>query len=165
MNSKTLVLLIAALLIAVGLFKPDLGSLVNRPQPDVVEVEELLAPFREGLKTKADEVVKILKDGDLDRKTDGKRLASLYVDLATLVALDGDDEVIKNTEEIRQSNRLAGTMLKLDMKNKYPKLGEACKAVIVEAIGDDSVALNKESRIQAAEGFKALAWACLQGSK
>jgi hypothetical protein len=130
-----------------------------------VEVEELLAPVREGLKTKADEVVKILKDGDPDRKTDGKRLASLYVDLATLVALDGDDEVIKNTEEIRQSNRLAGTMLKLDMKNKYPKLAEACRAVIVEAIGDDSVALNKESRIQAAEGFKALAWACLQGSK
>jgi hypothetical protein len=165
MNTKTLLLGLAFLLIAVGLFKPDFGSLVNHPKPVVVEVEELLAPAREGLKTKADEVVKILKDGDPDRKTDGKRLASLYVDLATLVTLDGDDEVIKNTEEIRQSNRLAGTMLKLDMKNKYPKLAEACKAVIVEAIGDDSVALNKESRVQAAEGFKALAWACQQGAK
>jgi hypothetical protein len=165
MNTKTLLLGLAGLLIVVGLFKPDLGSLVNRPKPVVVEVEELSAPAREGLKAKADEVVKVLKEGDPDRKTDGKRLASLYVDLATLVALDGDDEVIKNTEEIRQSNRLAGTMLKLDMKNKYPKLAEACKAVIVEAIGDDSVALNKESRIQAAEGFKALAWACQQGAK
>lgn len=164
MNSKTLLLVFAGLLIAIGWFKPDLGSLVNRPQP-VVDVAELSAPVREGLKTKADEVVKVLKDGDSDRKTDGKRLASLYVDLAALVALDGDDEVIKNTEEIRQSNRLAGTMLKLDMKNKYPKLAEACKAVIVEAIGDDSVALNKESRVQAAEGFKALAWACQQGAK
>jgi hypothetical protein len=165
MNTKTLLLGLAGLLIVVGLFKPDLGSLVNRPKPVVVEVEELSVPVREGLKTKADEVVKILKDGDSDRKTDGKRLTSLYVDLATLVALDGDDEVIKNTEEIRQANRLAGTMLKLDMKNKYPKLAEACKAVIIEAIGDDSVALNKESRVQAAEGFKALAWACSEGSK
>lgn len=165
MNTKTLLLGLAGLLIAVGLFKPDLGSLVNRPKPAVVEVEELSAPVREELKAKADEVVKVLKEGDPDRKTDGKRLASLYVDLATLVALDGDDEVIKNTEEIRQSNRLAGTMLKLDMKNKYPKLAEACKAVIVEAIGDDSVALNKELRVQAAEGFKALAWACQQGAK
>jgi hypothetical protein len=165
MNTKTLLLGLAGLLIVVGLFKPDFGSLVNRPKPAVVEVDELSAPVREGLKAKADEVVKVLKEGDPDRKTDGKRLASLYVDLATLVALDGDDEVIKNTEEIRQSNRLAGTMLKLDMKNKYAKLAEACKAVIVEAIGDDSVALNKESRVQAAEGFKALAWACQQGAK
>jgi len=165
MNTKALLLTLACSLIAIGLFKPDLGSLVNRPKPVVIEVEELSAPTREGLRAKADEVVKVLKDGDTDRKIDGKRLASLYVDLATLVSLDGEDEVIKNTEEIRQANKLAGTMLKLDMKNKYPKLAEACKAVIIEAIGDDSVALNKESRTQAAEGFKALAWACQQGAK
>jgi len=165
MNTKTLLLGLAFVLIGIGLFKPDLGSLVNRPRPPVVDIEELSAPAREGLKTKADEVVRVLKEGDPDRKADGKRLASLYVDLATLVTLDGDDEVIKNTEEIRQANRLAGTMLKLDMKNKYPKLAETCKAVMVEAIGDDSVALNKESRVQAAEGFKALAWACQQGAK
>jgi len=165
MNTKTLLLALAFILIGIGLFKPDLGSLVDRPQPVVVDIAELSAPVREGLKTKADEVVRVLKNGDSDRKTDGKRLSSLYVDLATLVTLDGDDEVIKNTEEIRQANKLAGTMLKLDIKNKYPKLAEAAKAVIVEAIGDDSVALNKESRVQAAEGFKALAWACSQGAK
>ena len=165
MNTKTLLLALAFILIGIGLFKPNLGSLVDRPQPVVVDIAELSAPVREGLKTKADEVVRVLKNGDSDRKTDGKRLSSLYVDLATLVTLDGDDEVIKNTEEIRQANKLAGTMLKLDIKNKYPKLAEAAKAVIVEAIGDDSVALNKESRVQAAEGFKALAWACSQGAK
>jgi hypothetical protein len=165
MNTKTLLLALAFILIGIGLFKPNLGSLVDRPQPVVVDVAELSAPVREGLKTKADEVVRVLKNGDSDRKTDGKRLSSLYVDLATLVTLDGDDEVIKNTEEIRQANKLAGTMLKLDIKNKYPKLAEAAKAVIIEAIGDDSVALNKESRVQAAEGFKALAWACSQGAK
>jgi hypothetical protein len=165
MNTKTLLLSLGGLLIVIGFFKPDLGLLVNRPKPVVIEIEELSAPTREGLRAKADEVVEVLKDGDVDRKIDGKRLASLYVDLATLVSLDGEDEVIKNTEEIRQANKLAGTMLKLDMKNKYPKLAEACKAVMVEAVGDDSVALNKESRVQASEGFKALAWACLQGAK
>ena len=165
MNAKNILLVLGGVLVVVGLFKPDLGSLVNRPKPVVVEVEELSAPVREGLKAKADKVVEILKEGDSDRKLDGKRLSSLYVDLATLVSLDGDDEVIKNTEEIRQANRLAGTMLKLDMKNKYPKLAEACYAVMVEALGDDSVALNSESRVQAVEGFKALAWACQQGAK
>ena len=165
MNIKNLLLSLGAILIVLGLFKPDFGSLLNRPQPVVVNVEEIPAPTREGLRVKADEVIKILKEGDVDHKTDGQRLSSLYLDLATLVSLDGDDEVIKNTEEIRQANRLAGTMLKLDIKNKYPKLAEACKAVIVEAIGDDSVSLNSEARVQAAEGFKALAWACNEGSK
>ena len=165
MNTKTLLLGLAFVLIAVGLFKPDFGSLINRPQPVVVDVEEISAPVREGLKTKADEVVRILKEGDADRKTDGKRLSNLYIDLATLVSLDGEDQIIKSTEEIRQSNRLAGTMLKLDMKNKYPKLAEACKAVMVEAIGDDNILLDANLRQNAEEGFKALAWACQQGAK
>jgi hypothetical protein len=164
MNNK-LLLVIAGILVILGLFKPDLSSFINRPKPVVIDIAELSAPVGEGLRTKANEVVRILKDGDSDRKIDGKRLSSLYLDIATLVELDGDDEVIKNTEEIRQANRLAGTMLKLDMKNKYKKLAEASKAVIVEAIGDDSVPLNKESRMKAAEGFKALAWATQEGAK
>jgi len=118
MNTKQLLLGLAGLLIVLGLFKPDFNFLVNRPQPSIVNVEEVSAPVREGLKTKADEVVKVLKEGDADRKIDGKRLSSLYLDLATLVSLDGEEEVIKNTEDIRQANKLAGTMLKLDMKNK-----------------------------------------------
>jgi hypothetical protein len=164
MNIKTPLLVLAGLLIVLGLFKPDFSSFVNHPQP-VVDVVEISPPTGEGLRNKANEVIEVLKNGDVDRKVDGKRLSSLYLDLATLVELDGDDMVIKNTEEIRQTNRLAGTMLKLDIKNKYPKLAEAAKAVIVEAIGDESVMLNKESRLQASEGFRALAWACQQGAK
>jgi hypothetical protein len=115
MNNK-LLLVIAGILVILGLFKPDLSSFINRPKPIVIDVAELSAPVGEGLRTKANEVVRILKDGDSDRRVDGKRLSSLYLDIATLVELDGDDEVIKNTEEIRQANKLAGTMLKLDMK-------------------------------------------------
>ena len=44
-------------------------------------------------------VIEALK-ADTDRKTDGLRLASLYNDMATLVSLDGEDMVLKNTEEI-----------------------------------------------------------------
>ena len=165
MNNKKLLLIVGGLLIVFGLFKPDLSSFIHRPQPAVVDVVEVSAPVGEGLRNKANVVVEILKNSGSDRKVDGKRLASLYLDLSTLVSLDGDDEVVKTTEDIRQANRLAGTMLKLDIKNKYPKLAEAAKAVIVEAIGDEVSLLNKESRVQAAEGFKALSWACLQGAK
>jgi hypothetical protein len=35
----------------------------------------------------------------------------------------------------------------------------------VAAIGNDSVLLDKDLREKAADGFKALAWACNEGSK
>ena len=87
------------------------------------------------------------------------------MDLATLVSLDGEDCIIKNTEEIRQANRLAGIMLKLDMKGKYENLAEAGTNLIKAAIGDDSVLLDDSLREKAVEGFNALAWACYMGSQ
>jgi hypothetical protein len=165
MNSKTLVLVVASILVLIGLTKPDLSSLFNNNNA-VVAVEDLrlVAPTNENLKSKASDVIKSLSVNS-DRKTDGKRLASLYNDIATLVALDGEDKVIKNTEEIRQANKLSGVMLRLNIKNKYPDLSEAAQSLVVEAIGDDSVLLTPELRADAVESFKALAWACYEGSK
>jgi hypothetical protein len=165
MNSKTLVLVVASILVLIGLTKPDLSSLFNNNNA-VVAVEDLrlVAPTNENLKSKASDVIKSLSVNS-DRKTDGKRLASLYNDIATLVALDGEDTVIKNTEEIRQANKLSGVMLRLNIKNKYPDLSEAAQSLVVEAIGDDSVLLTPELRADAVESFKALAWACYEGSK
>jgi hypothetical protein len=85
--------------------------------------------------------------------------------MATLISLDGEDLVIRNTEEIRQANSLSGLMLKLDMKGKYPDLANAAKDLIVTAVGDDNVDLDKELRNNAVLGFKALAWACNEGAK
>jgi hypothetical protein len=79
--------------------------------------------------------------------------------------LDGEDAVIKTTDEVRQANSLSGVMLKLDMKGKYKDLASSCNSVIQAAIGDDSVLLDKDLRAKAADGFKALAWACNEGSK
>ena len=73
--------------------------------------------------------------------------------------------VVKNTEEVRQANKLAGVMLKLDIKGKYPELAKATNAVIVASLGDDSLMLDDKLRQQAVDGFKALAWACLEGAK
>ena len=100
-----------------------------------------------------------------DRKYDGLRLASLYNDLATLISLDNEDMVVKNTEEVRQANKLAGVMLKLDIKGKYPELAKATNSVIVASLGDDSLMLDDKLRQQAVDGFKAFAWACLEGTK
>lgn len=165
MNTKNLLLMLAAILIVVGLLKPDLSNFINNftPSNNVVNVV-VEKPTNAEILDECQEVIDALK-ADNDRKTDGSRLASLYNDLATLVSLDGEDLVLKNTEEIRQANKLAGVMLKLDIKGKYPKLAKATNSVIVSSIGDDSVMLDDKLRQGAADGFKALAWACYEGAK
>lgn len=160
MNSKAL-LIVAGLLIAVGLIKPDLSSLVpsNKPKDSVVFIE---APSDENVKKECDDVAKILKSGS---PNDAVRLRDLFLDISKLIELDGEDLVIKTTEEIRQANSLAGPMLRLDIKNKYENLANEAKEVIVSVIGDDNVPLTTELRKQAANAFKYLAWACNEGAK
>ena len=164
MTSKNLLLIIAIGLIILGLFKPNIESLIINPKPDTPNVVVIDAPVSESLRSKCETVINILKKNN-DRATDGKRLSGLYKDIATLIELDGENEVIKSTEEIRQANSLAGSMLKLDIKGKYPELAAATKDVVVTAIGDDHVMLNKDLRSKAVEGFMALSWACQEGAK
>lgn len=165
MNTKNILLSIALLLLVVGIVKPDLGSFIGFPNRSNVAVENLNIPQpKEEFMVEINNVIKALSV-DSDRKIDGKRLAGLYNDMATLIDLDGDDQVIKNTEEIRQANRLSGLMLKLDIKGKYPDLSIANQQLVKEAIGDDNILLDKELRKKASESFRALAWACLEGSK
>ena len=159
---KKILLGLGVLLVLVGLLKPEFSDLL-KPRPPVVDVLELSTPTDEAVKKEADDVVVVLKEAGA--KGDAKRLRDLYIDLAKLVELDGEDEVIKSTEEIRQANSLAGIMLRLDMKGKYPNLAKEAKEVVVASIGDDQILLSKELRVKAVEGLNALAWACNEGSK
>ena len=164
MKNNNLVLVIAGLLILVGLTKFDLSGFSILPnRPNVVDVLELPEPTDQAVKKEADDVVLVLKESGA--KVDAKRLRDLYLDLAKLVELDGEDEVVKSTEEIRQANSLAGVMLKLDIKGKYPNLAKEAKEVVVASIGDDQIPLSKELRVKAVEGLNALAWACNLGAK
>jgi hypothetical protein len=159
---KKVLLVLGGLLVLVGLLKPDFSNPFV-PRPSVVDVLELSEPTDEAVKKEADDVVVVLKEAGI--KSEAKRLRDLYIDLAKLVELDGEDEVIKSTEEIRQANSLAGIMLRLDMKGKYPNLAKEAKEVVVASIGDDQILLSKELRVKAVEGLNALAWACNEGSK
>ena len=165
MNTKNILLGVALLLISIGILKPDISSwgLPNRNPSVPSENLDLVKPSEE-LLPMVENIVKALSVSS-DRKIDGKRLASLYNDMATLISLDEKDEIIKTTEDIRQANKLSGLMLKLDIKGKYPDLPEANEALVKEAIGDDQVLLNPDLRAKAVNGFKALAWACNEGSK
>jgi hypothetical protein len=159
---KKVLLALGGLLILVGLLKPEFSDMF-KPRPAVVDVLELSVPTDEAVKKEADDVVVVLKEAGI--KSEARKLRDLYIDLAKLVELDGEDEVIKSTEEIRQANSLAGIMLRLDMKGKYPNLAKEAKEVVVASIGDDQILLSKELRVKAVEGLNALAWACNEGSK
>jgi hypothetical protein len=166
MNNKKVLLCLAGLLIIVGITKPDLKQWFSGS--DTISVDEIVVvtpPSDNKLREVCEPVITSLKDGDSNRVKDGKRLANLYMDIARLIELDGEDVVIKNTDEIRYANSLSGVMLRMDIKGKYPKLPENAKAVIVTGIGDDNVPLDAGLRQKAAESFRALAWACVEGTK
>lgn len=166
MNNKStqIVLLVGALLVCWGLFGNKITNISNPSNPVSIDVMELTPPVDPIVRQEADEVVALVKSYG-GNKSDFKRLRDLMLDLGRLVELDGEDEVIKNTDEIRQANSLSGPMLRLDMKNKYKDLKKESQDVVIAAIGDDNVSLSKELRPKAVGGFNALAWAYNEGSK
>jgi hypothetical protein len=163
MKLKYILLICGALLVLVGLLKPDFSKFIPGNIPTNTIVIE--APLDSNIRKEAEELVVLIKSFGSSAKEDSLKLRDLYLDLSTLVSLDGENQVVKNTEEIRQANSLAGVMLRLDIKDKYANLAKEAKDVMVSAIGDDQVLLSAELRAKAVDGFKALAWACNEGSK
>ena len=166
MNKNTL-RVIAAILIGVWLLRPPfITNILDWSRPSVVVLDDVKVekPSSEILLEKSTDVIKALSVSN-DRKVDGKKLAKLYIDIAKLISLDGEDQVIRNTEEIRQANRISGLMVDLDIKGKYPDLAQANQSLVVSVVGDDQVLLNNDLRSKAVDAFNALAWACFEGSK
>lgn len=163
--NKNVILLVGGLLILLGLTRFDIGKFNPiRPAPTNIDVMELVPPSDENVKKEAEDVIGLLKASS-GSKNDFKRLRDLSLDLGRLVQLDGEDLVIKNTDEIRQANSIAGVMLRLDIKGKYANLPKEAKEVIVASIGDDNINLTPDLRVKAVEGFNALAWAYNEASK
>lgn len=165
MSKEKILLVIASILILLGLFKPDFRSLIPINVPSVVNVLDVSPPTDEKLKQLAIEVAECFKSGSSDRKTEAIKLAELYYDMSILISLDSENQVINNTEAIRQANTLAGPMLNMKIKGKYNGLSEAADNLISSSIGTENVKLTQELREKSVEAFLALSWACLEGSK
>lgn len=163
MKNKTL-LIIASVLIVLGLYRSDMISIPLLPNsPAACCNADITEPESEELKVLASAVTATLKNGSADRVVDGYRLASLYSDMAILIALD--DNVIQNTTAIKEANVLAAKLLKIDLKGKYPGLAEACDILVKKTVTTDAVNLDVELRQKAVIAFKALAWGCAEGAK
>jgi hypothetical protein len=162
MNNKVL-LVIGGILLFLGLVRPDFNLPINRPVNNSIVI--VTPPSDSEVRDLCKPVIDALKSGPSSRTKDAQRLSDLYMDLATLIELDGDNEVVKTTEEIRQANSLTGLMLRLNIKGSYSGLGEASQSFIASQIGDDVVTLDNNLRTKSVNAFKALAWACNEGSK
>jgi hypothetical protein len=167
LKQNKVLLALAVLLIGYGLVKPNLNNLFPSPNNNVIVVDDsnIKAPTDKALLEACDTVTECLRNGSGSRKTDATRLSSLYRDLATLIKLDGEDQVIKSTIEIREANKIAGSLCRLNFGGKYPGLVEACNNLVIVGLGDDDVVLDEGSRQKAVDTFMALSWACSQGSK
>jgi hypothetical protein len=163
MNNKIIVLLIGLGLIGYGAIQPNLGDIFPS-KPAVVDVSNVKKPLDPNLLLGCEDIIKSFKQ-KRDRKTDALKLSSLYFDLANLISLDSDNEVVKDTLAIREANKLAGILFNLGLGGKYPDLAEACNNLVIIGIGDDDVILDENMRKKAVETFKALSWACYEGSK
>lgn len=157
-NSKQLLLLVVGVvLISLGIFKPNLSIPVQSTDTLLPSVE---------LQEKCQPLVSIFRKSDSpDKKKDAQELAKLYSDLSKLIALDNDDTIIKNTEEIREANKLSGKMLNLGLKDKYENLAETCDDIVKSYIGDENIVLSSELRKRSSEVFDALSWALKEGTK
>jgi hypothetical protein len=160
-------LIVAICLISLGLFGSNsISNISIVPSNQITDNYVIDAPKDPILLEKSNIVVEILQKSSANNKTnDCLRLSSLYADLATLISLSDNDQIVKDTVTIREANILAGKMLKLNISDKYPNLAEATNNLVVSSIGDEDVGLDSKLREKAINSFKALSWAFYKGSK
>jgi hypothetical protein len=170
MNNTTnkVLLAIGAVLVVVGFVKPDLNNIIPNPSPTpspVVPSFEISEPENPSLKEAALEIAEILKNGGENHKNDALALSNLYADIAKLVSLDNENEVVRTTNELREVNSVAGSLMNLGLKGKYPNFASKARELVVSVLGDDIAVLSADSRAKAVEAFEALAWGCYEGAK
>lgn len=154
--NNNILLLVATALIGYSLLSGGININSSPSNVEVVKPNGVLLELSQP-------VIDSIKNQSGDYNKDGNTLAGLYMDIATLI--ESDNEIIKNTEEIREANKISGTILKLNIKEKYPDFPAAATSLVKGYIGDDNIALSPELRQKSAEAFRALAWACSEGSK
>jgi hypothetical protein len=163
-NSNNVLLVIGGLLVAYGVLGPVIKNNIG-PNPVVVVSTIVEAPLDPSLRSDCEKVISVFKNGNGNKSVDGVKLSNLYSDLAKLISLDSENETVKNTDEIRDANRLAGLLYDLDLKGKYPDLSVATNNVVKNYMGDDNVVLDPVLRKKAVEAFNGLAWAFYEGSR
>lgn len=100
-------------------------------------------------------------------KKDSANLSAFYMDMAETIERDRATQVIKTTDNVRQTNISAGKLMfqNTGIKGRYPGLGEAIDKALAAKLGLDIVDLTDAKRTEVVNMFKALAWICGEVAK
>ena len=125
-------------------------EIVNTPSVDVVEPSLAYK-----------EVVKDIVSLDIDAK-DAKQISDFFSELASVV--NNDPGFIQTTGNFREFNMTAGGLnfAGLELKDKYPNLGEKIDEVIVSSIGPEDQELSNSKRSELVKCLGGIAWAVHQ---
>ena len=107
------------------------------------------------------EVVKDVVSINIE-SADAKQISDFFSELADVV--NDDPGFIRTTGNFREFNMKAGGLnfAGLELKNKYPNLGEEIDAVIISGIGSEDQTLTDSKRSELVKSLDAIAWAVHQ---
>lgn len=155
--SKNIRLILAGILLVVGLFGEqalefikDNVDIVNTPSVDITEPS---------LSYKT--LVKGVVDLDIDKK-DARQISDFFLEVSDVVS--SDPGFLDSTGQFREFNIKSGGLnfAGLELKNKYPTLGEKIDGIIVQSIGSEDAELTDKKRKDLCDCLNAIAWSVHQ---
>ncbi len=154
--SNTLKLILAGILVVASLFGERIIEIIKTIEVDNTPSVNIVEPSLE-----YKDIVKEIVVVDIEKK-DSTQISDFFSELASVV--ENDLSLIKTTKNFRDFNSLAGGLnfAGLELKDKYPSLGEHIDQSIVDSIGKENNPLSPEKRSNLVECLRAVAWAVHQ---
>ena len=151
--SAKLRLILAGVLVFVGLFGQQIFSFVK----ENVEIVNIPSVEKEEPNLTYKTLVQDITDLDIEPQ-DARQLGDFFSELADVVKTDPG--FIKTTGVFRDFNVRAGGLnfAGLEIKNKYPSLGQEIDGAIMDTLGDQDVSLTDEKRKELVDCLNAIAW-------
>jgi len=146
-------LMLAAILVVAALFGEQIIEIVknnveiiNTPS---VNVDEPTLEYKT--------LVQKIVDMDIDKK-DATQISGFFLEVADVVK--SDPGFLNSTGKFREFNIKSGGLnfAGLDLKDKYPNLGEEIDSVIVDTVGLEDSQLTAEKRKSLCDSLSAIAW-------
>ena len=155
MSNSVKLFLIVVLLIG-GLWGENIREFVNNNIPAIAvdDAKNTTIPEPDlAYKT----LVKPLQEMQVEPK-DAIEIRDFFWQLSQIV--QHEPKLIETTGQFRKFNIIAGGLnfAGLEMKNKYPDLGETIDSIIMDAIGKEDVALDDKRREVLFNVLHAIAW-------
>ena len=155
MSNNIKLVLVIALLIG-GMWGKQIVELVKDNIPTIV-IDDTNRTDIPKPNVEYQTLVEPLSQMEIDKK-DAVEIRDFFWQLSQMI--QHEPGLIKTTAQFREFNMVAGGLnfAGLEMKNKYPDLGEAIDSIIMDSIGKENVPLDDDKRAKLYKTLHAIAW-------